>query len=139
MEKKEEKTKERRIKERLAGYHLVKYRPFDQVKEEPYLLSSVINISASGALLKSFIPIVLGTVLDLKINFPMLDDPVRTLAKVVRINVVKTKPRYYEVGVQFIDIDEEKSKIMDQAISLVNKKLQVEKDMAVKNKGGSLK
>ncbi len=123
--------KERRIKERLVGYHLVKYRFFDQSKEEPYILSSVINISASGVLFKSNGPIALDTILDLKINFPTLEEPVRTLAKVVRVRVAKVKPKYFEVGVQFIDIAEQKTTLMDEAIKFVNKQLESEKTKSI--------
>ena len=123
--------KERRIKERLVGYHLVKYRFFDRSKEGPYILSSVVNISASGLLFKSNGPIVLGTILDLKINFPTLEEPLHTVAKVVRVRAAKVKPKYFEVGVQFIDIDEQKTMLMDEAIKFVNGQLESEKTKSI--------
>ena len=134
MDKKEEKGRERRKKERLTGYHLVKYRFYDQNKESPYVLSSVVNISAVGLLFKSNIPIALNTLLDLKINFPSIEEPLHTLAKAVRIREIKVRPKYYEVGVVFIDINGQKTMLMDEAIKFVNMKLQGEKGMAVKKK-----
>ena len=128
-------NKDRRIRERLKGYHLVKYRLFDKTKEEPYILSSVVNISASGILFKSNNPIALGIILDLKINFPASGEPVRTLAKVVRIREAKDKPKYYEVGAHFIEIEEQKTMIMDEEIKFVNGKLESEKRYRQKRGG----
>ncbi len=115
----------------MVGYHLVKYRFFDRSKEGPYILSSVVNISASGLLFKSNGPIVLGTILDLKINFPTLEEPLHTVAKVVRVRAAKVKPKYFEVGVQFIDIDEQKTMLMDEAIKFVNRQLESEKTKSI--------
>ncbi|MDD2752159.1 MAG: PilZ domain-containing protein [Candidatus Omnitrophica bacterium] len=122
--------KEKRIKERMSGYHLMKYRLFDQVKEGPFILSAVLNISASGLLFRTEEPLAADTILDLKINFPTLEEPIHTLAKVVRVKEIKARPRYFEVGAKFIGIDEQKTALMDEAIQLVNKKVQSEKEIA---------
>jgi len=124
--------KEKRIKERMTGYHLVKYRLFDQVKEGAYVVSAVLNISASGLLFRTEESLAMDAILDLKINFPNLEEPIRTLAKVVRVKEVKARPRYFEIGAKFIGIDEQKTALMDKAIQFVNKKIQDEKEIAKK-------
>ncbi|MDD4900180.1 MAG: PilZ domain-containing protein, partial [Candidatus Omnitrophica bacterium] len=97
-----------------------------------YTLSAVLNISASGILFRTEESLPVDTILDLKINFPSLEEPIRTLAKVVRAKEIKAKPSYFEIGARFIGIDEQKTALMDEAIKFVNKKIQEEKEIVKK-------
>ncbi len=116
--------KERRQKERLNGYHLIKYRvAASGGQSAAYALTSVVNICSGGVLFKPSEPLAIGTVVDIKINFPGLPEPLITQAKVIRSKEVKAAPKYYETGVKFIDIDEEKGKIIDKIIKFVNIKI----------------
>lgn len=115
--------KERRQKERLNGYHLIKYRVAKGGQGAGYSLTSVINISSGGVLFKSAEPLAGGTVVDIKINFPGQTEPLAAQAKVIRSREVKVKPKHYEVGVKFIDIDEEKGKIIDKVVKFVNSRI----------------
>ncbi len=115
--------KDKRSKERLSGYHLMKYRISGQSENTVFQLTAIVNISASGVLFKSDKPLVAGTILDLKIHFPGHPVPLLTQAQVVRSREVKVKLRYYEIGVKFLDIDEEKEKIIDKVVKFVNSKL----------------
>lgn len=107
----------------MNGYHLIKYRVAKGGPDAAYSLTSVVNISSGGVLFKSAEPLASGTVVDIKINFPSLLEPLITQAKVIRSKEVKVKPKHYEVGVRFMDIDEEKGKIIDKVVKFVNTKI----------------
>lgn len=115
--------KEKREFIRLKAYHLAKYRPLSpgSRQAEP-ILASLKDISAGGVCLKTELPLDLSTTLELKINFPPLNNPVSCLAKVVWVK--KTgKPPCYEAGLQFVDLDQQTRKAIDAGIKFVKDKL----------------
>lgn len=84
------------------------------------VVTSIKDIGAGGVCLRAHERFPLLSILQLKINFPSLRDPVFTLAKVVWIKHIK-KNKDYEVGLQFVEID-------DLVQTLVNKRLKFVQD-----------
>jgi len=113
----------RRLKERLSGYHLMKYRIFGDKEDAIFKVTSVINISAVGVLFRSDNYLPAGTILDLKIYFPGHPVPLLAQVQVVRFREVKIKEKYYEIGARFLNFDEEEGKIIDKVVKFVNSKL----------------
>ena len=118
------RLKDRRKYVRLETYHLARYKIiFDgREKGDLFCFASVRNISAGGCCLQvdKFLP--KGSILEIKVAFPHLENPVYALAKVVWVKQVGTQGKY-EVGIQFIEIEGELRRIIDEHIKFVYKKI----------------
>lgn len=119
--------KERRKAIRLQAYHLAKYRPASSEKEQAQpILVALKDIGAGGVCLRTEEYLPVSTQIDLRINFPGLDYPISSIAKVVWIRQIG-KTKRYEVGAQFINLEESVSKLIDEQVKLVyqraNKKI----------------
>jgi len=116
--------KNRRKYVRLEAYHLARYKIIFDGLEKTDLpsLARVRNISAGGCCLhtEKFLPP--GSILDLKINFPHLENPVHALSKVVWARQIGKTGRY-EFGIQFIEIDENLRLLIDEQIKSVYKRI----------------
>ncbi|MCM8799407.1 MAG: PilZ domain-containing protein [Candidatus Omnitrophica bacterium] len=116
------RLKNRRKYVRLEAYHLAHYKVvFNGLeKEDLSSLARVRNISAGGCCLRTdkFLPV--GSILELKINFPHLENPVFALSKVVWTRQIGKTGRY-EFGIQFIEIDENLRKFIDEHINSIFK------------------
>jgi len=116
--------KNRRKYVRLEAYHLARYKIiFDGLeKAELPSLARVRNISAGGCCLhtEKFLPP--GSILDLKINFPHLENPVHALSKVVWARQIGNTGKY-EFGIQFIEIDENLRLLIDEQIKSVYQRI----------------
>jgi len=108
---------------RLAAYHLVKYKPLStERKETAPVLATLKDIGAGGVCLRTEEYLPVSSSIELKINFPFHATPISTLAKVVWIKK-RRNARFYEVGAQFIEIEETARKIIDDHLNSVGKNL----------------
>jgi c-di-GMP-binding flagellar brake protein YcgR len=106
---------ERRKFVRLKAHHLLKYKLMD--KEEA--LSFARNISAGGVLFhaEEFIPE--GSMVELLVNFPSYPGPIKAVAKVVRV-VPLPKVGGFDIGAEFVNIEEKAREYMNQKIRKVD-------------------
>ncbi len=125
------REKDRRAYIRLAAYHLVKYKKLAGTGEQAVLvLATIRDIGAGGVCLRTQEYIPTTSLLELKIQFPGFDTPVFTLAKVVWARQIK-KTAYYEIGAQFVEIQESVRKVINEQVKLVH-------DRMKRRKGGIL-
>ncbi|MBI3617593.1 MAG: Flp pilus assembly complex ATPase component TadA, partial [Candidatus Omnitrophica bacterium] len=100
---------ERRVYARLDSKVNIRFQAF-RTKEElfkhgftPEQLSVTTNISASGLFFVSREPIIVGSILDMKIELPGADETIECLVKVLRVEEVEAE-KIYNVMVSFLDI-----------------------------------
>jgi len=77
------------------------------------------DISAGGVAFVSSRDIGIASLIDLEINFPAVDHPVRATARVVRVEPLK-KGNGYRIGAQFVKIDENDKHSIDDFIKHVS-------------------
>ena len=113
---------------RLKAYHLIKYRPIsDDRKGADRIIASIRDIGAGGICFVTDDYLPNASLIEIKINFPHLNEPVFALAKVVWVKQIK-KTRRYEVGAQFIEIDESVRHFIDEQVKFVENKMHEDKD-----------
>ncbi len=118
------RKEDRRTFIRVATYHLAKYKaPSEIGGHASPVLTSIKDIGAGGVCLRANERFPLLSVLQLKINFPSLKDPVFTLAKVAWVKQIK-KNKDYEIGLQFVEIDELVRSLVDKRLKFVHDKTQ---------------
>jgi len=108
--------KERRKFIRLKAHHLLKYRVVDS-EEVPRLLSFARNVSAGGVLFYADKEISPGSLVELEISFPEHPKPIKAVARVIRTVPLETIGGF-EMGAEFINIDEADRKFVDEKIKL---------------------
>ena len=109
--------KEQRKFVRIQAHHLLKYKVVGS-EEIPRAISFARNISAGGVLFYADKKIPPGKLVELDINLP--EHPtIKVVAKVVRVVPLK-KIGGFEMGAEFINIDEEDRKFMDEKIKVAN-------------------
>ncbi len=113
-------AKERRRSMRLAVHHLLKYRIVEKPPPEKPL-SFVRNISAGGLLFYTHEYIPLGSLVELQISFPPLDESICVLARVVWI---KFLPRIggFNIGVEFFNIEDKIKEFINSKVLRVYEK-----------------
>ncbi len=120
------RQKEERKFPRLNAYHLAKYRlvskPQDQV-----VVTSIKDISGGGTCMRVEEKLPVSSVIQLYINFPQFSHPIPSLAKVIWIKKVGRTNRY-DVGIQFLEIEEVLHREIVKRIDYVSK--------IIKEKGG---
>lgn len=121
--------KEERQFGRLGAYHLVKYKAVTQEGEESApVLATIKDIGTGGVCLRSEEYLPVSTTIELKINFPHLSTPIFALGKVIWIKQRK-KGKFYEIGVQFFEIEESMRKIIDEQTKSVYRRLKEGSDL----------
>jgi hypothetical protein len=121
------RIEERRQFIRLKAYHLVKYKPVSEDKKEASrIIASIKDIGAGGVcfITDEYLPV--SCLIEIKINFPHLAEPVFALAKVAWIKQRK-KTKRYEVGAQFIEIDESVRNFIDDQVKFVESRVHSKK------------
>lgn len=124
---------EKRAFPRLKSYHLAKYRLVSQPSEQQPIVTSLKDIGGGGVCLFAKEKLPLEGVLQLYINFPHLSSPIPCLAKIVWIKDASEEGTF-EVGLQFLDIEEVPRQTIIDHIETVNKHI-VEEEMK-KSRGG---
>jgi c-di-GMP-binding flagellar brake protein YcgR len=113
------REKEGRKSYRLKAYHLVKYTlVFGGQELGKPVLGAIKDISAGGACLRAEEEIPVATTLKLEINLPGIPEPVTALAKVVWTRQIGQAMRY-EIGTQFLEIDEHMRKVIEENTTFV--------------------
>ena len=115
--------KDRRQFIRLEVYHLAKYKLVSDKGEPSYVLATAKDIGAGGLCLITEESLPLSSLVQLKINFPGISTSIFALAKIVWIKQIK-KTRRYEIGAQFVEIDESIRKDIDGRIKFVHNKVE---------------
>ena len=120
--------KERRIFIRLQAYHCVKYRLLSAASKEatPFTAATVRDIGGGGLCLRTEELLPKSALVELKINFPHITTFIYAVAKVIWIKQ-RDKIRRYEIGVQFMEIEELMRKIIDAQVKRVYEKLKKRK------------
>ena len=114
------KKKVKRKYSRLIVYHLAKYRLASQPKGE-LIIASIKDIGGGGVCLIAENNLVTGEILQLYINFPHISAPVSCSAKVTWSKKKKVgKINHYEIGLQFLEINEILRQDMANRIDQVN-------------------
>jgi len=108
--------KERRKFIRLKAHHLLRYRVVNS-EEAPRLLSFARNVSAGGVLFYADKEISPGSLVELEISFPEHPKPIKAVARVIRTVPLETIGGF-EMGAEFINIDEADRKFVDEKIKL---------------------
>ena len=117
------RKEDRRKFKRLKAYHLAKYRPLSGVKEEAAAVSvSLKDIGAGGVRLDTEETLPVSSLIELSINFPNIPSPITAIARVVWVKK-RDKGRFYEVGAQFVEIEEPVRKLIEEHLKLVDDKL----------------
>lgn len=113
------RKKDRRKAERLKAYHLVKCKVITGSLGPNYVVTANIrDIGAGGTCITCEDLLSISDILELKINFPALHTPISTLAKVVWIKQFKNVKKY-EVGAQFIEIEEAVRRAIEEQVRFV--------------------
>lgn len=121
------RVQDRRKFIRLKAYHLVKYRLLSKEKEQSnYIYAALKDVGAGGVCLDTEEYLPMSSLIELKINFPNVATSVFALAKVAWMKK-RDKGRRYEVGAQFVEIDESMRKIIDEQVKRVEHKLKKKK------------
>jgi Tfp pilus assembly protein PilZ len=104
-------NKNRRKFVRLKVHHLVKYKILDSAET----LTFARNLSAGGIRFYCKEKIPKGSTVEMTINFPDSPTPLKILSKVVWIKELK-KMGGFEVGAQFIDVDDDTFELLRKKI-----------------------
>jgi len=109
------RIQEKRKHIRLRAYHLGKAKPPDSGKADSalYRVVAIQDLSAGGVRFKTSVPAEVSSVIDLKMIFPPLGKIVIASAKVAWIRKIERSSNY-EVGAQFINIDKDTRKLIDE-------------------------
>ena len=108
---------------RLSAHHLARYRILPlKNKNEPFLTANIKNIGAGGVcfLVQGALPV--PSLIEMKISFPALAEPVLAVLKLVRIKELR-QPKMFEAGAQFVTIDETLRRLIDERINAVSRKI----------------
>jgi len=122
--------KDRRKFIRLKAHHLVKYRVLVAGQEHGarFMLATIKDIGGGGACLRLEERLSLASVIELRINFPHIDTSIYAIAKVVWTKEIK-KPKFFEVGLEFTQIDSHFRDFIDNEVRLVYNKMKGKKFM----------
>ncbi|MEA3489008.1 MAG: PilZ domain-containing protein [Candidatus Omnitrophota bacterium] len=104
---------ERRVFNRFEEHNLLKYSLPGKSEE----LSFARNLSPDGMLFHSKDEVSVGSTIDVELNIPKFGKPVKVKLKIVHVDQLK-KNDGYNVGGQFINIDEGFRKFLDKEYSV---------------------
>jgi c-di-GMP-binding flagellar brake protein YcgR len=110
---------------RLNAYHLVKYRVMSK-PNSPLVLTSAENIGGGGICIHTQEIIPVAETLQIFINFPHMDAPIPTVAKVIWVKRLKSQEAY-QVGVQFLEIEEMVRQKVIKHLDFVKEKIEKNK------------
>ena len=122
--------KEQRKFVRIQAHHLLKYKVVDS-EEAARELSFARNVSAGGVLFYADKKIPPGKLVELEINLP--EHPtIKVVAKVVRVVSLK-KIGGFEMGAEFVNIDDGDRKFMDEKIKAANSQSEKGRNKTIKS------
>ena len=113
---------ERRKHPRISWNFVTKFRPKGQ-EDAHWEVPILENISEGGCFFYSSSPHAVGDMLEIEIQFPMLQEPMKFIGEVKRYKTdVHASQTRYGIGVQFLEMDEEKKKKFVETINFFLKK-----------------
>ena len=104
-------NKNKRKFPRLNVHHLIKYKMLEA--EETVTFAR--NLSAGGLRFYSKEELPRESTIELSINFPDTEEPLKILARIVWVRKL-TAPGGFEVGAQFLNLDEDTCKLINEKI-----------------------
>ena len=110
---------EKRTKPRIAWSFVAKYRPSQDESRQEWEVSCIQDISQGGCSFTSRFPFDIEGRLDIEIQFPALEGPMRFVGVVKRCD---KRASLYFIGVEFIEMDEVKKNIFFQTLDFFLKK-----------------
>ncbi len=112
---------------RLKAYHLARYRVLteENASSAPSVIATIRDIGAGGVCLRTDESLPLGGLLELNINFPNVATSVFALARIVWVRQLR-KAKRFEIGAQFIRIEDSVRLIIDDQIRTVFKRLKTQ-------------
>jgi c-di-GMP-binding flagellar brake protein YcgR len=113
--------KEKRRFVRLKAYQLSKYRVIYPEERKSAILDSIKDIGGGGVCFRIEEDLPISSILELQINVPFLAHPLRCLVKVVWTRRLG-KSNKYEIGTEFVEIDESARKKIMEKIGFVKEK-----------------
>ena len=99
------KPEDKRNNPRLEVYHLAKYSVVSDSSQKKPVLAYIKNISGGGVCIQTEEPLPVGSLLQLRINMPLMSKPVTSIAKVAWSKKA-SKKGFYEAGIHFLEIEE---------------------------------
>lgn len=86
------------------------------------IFATISDISGGGVCIRTQECLPVSSLIELKINFPHIATSIFALAKVIWVRQ-RGRGRRYEVGMQFVEIEESIRKIIDEQVAQVYKRL----------------
>ncbi|MCK4851608.1 MAG: PilZ domain-containing protein [Candidatus Omnitrophica bacterium] len=96
---------------RISEHHLLRYRVIDKDEE----MSFTRNISVGGVLFHCREQLPQGSMIELDMNLPPYSRPIRAMAKVLRVEPLR-KVGGFDIGVEFVSVDEDARNFLDEKI-----------------------
>ena len=114
---------------RLKVYHLAKYRPLaGQEGQGVPIVAAIENLGAGGICLRTPEALPVSGMLELKISCPSLPQAFSALARVVWVKPRSIgKSKHFLVGAEFVRIDEDMRRFIDEQARYVDKKIKPKK------------
>ena len=113
---------ERRLWPRISWNFIIKFRQ-QKKPEANWEVSLIQNISKGGCYCFGRIPLELGEILDIEIQFPTLEDPMKFVGEVKRCERSRDKNlAIHGIGIQFTEMDEGKRDTFYQTLDFFLKK-----------------
>jgi type IV pilus assembly protein PilZ len=107
-----------RKSERLQHELLVAYRTVGS-----FITDWAVNISRGGMFINTRNPMAIGTVVKLKISLPDAAFPFDLTGKVIRVQPFSAGGDMSGMGIEFVDIDEEKALRLERFVDVLRREL----------------
>lgn len=113
----------KRMHPRIAWSFMVKFRPHKGDGLQGWEVSVINNISLGGCRFYSNIPFNTGEALEIELTLPLLTEPMKFIGEVKRcIPSEDAKVKIYDIGVQFLDMDQDKKDKFIETVTFFLKK-----------------
>lgn len=115
---------ERRRYKRIRKHFIAQFQAMDEGEKKndaSWEMVTLQNLGAGGALFNYDKRLQKGSLINMHINFPLLSNPIRSIAKVIRIQESDASP-VFGIAAVFIEIAEEQKKIIRAAEEFYAKK-----------------
>ncbi|MBU0571188.1 MAG: PilZ domain-containing protein [Candidatus Omnitrophica bacterium] len=105
---------EKRRHKRIRQQFMVKVREkTSEAEDSEWDMVTTRNLSAGGVLLNHNRGLKSGSLLEMQVNFPLSEDPINCVGKVLRFNDVPHSP-LVQMAVMFTEIDDKIVRLIDQ-------------------------
>jgi c-di-GMP-binding flagellar brake protein YcgR len=113
----------KRMHPRIAWSFMVRFRLQKDDGLQGWEVSVINNISLGGCRFSSNIPFNAGEALEIEVTLPLLTEPMKFIGEVKRcIPRDDAKVKIYDIGVQFLDMDQNKKDKFIETVTFFLKK-----------------